>query len=137
MMYENKLLDKLNIIDGRTILFLTISSCIVSFLSTSLLGHGIYTFLVFCFMCYIGCTLKAVKYFSVYIVIVAWIIVANRYQLTFPSPLFISMVYKIILPAMPASLLSEIPFGKLTAGIRELPLPSQLQLIAVDRKSVV
>ena len=131
MMQKNKPLNKLNNIDGRTILLITICSCFVSFLTSSLLGHAIYTFWIFCFMCYMGCGSKAIKYFSVYIAIVVWIIVSNRYHFTFPSPLFISMVYKVILPAMPADLLSNVPFGKLTAGIRKLHIPSQLQLIAI------
>lgn len=130
-MIHNSTTKNISKIDGRTLLFLTVASCLVSFLSTDLLGHAIYTTWLFLLISYLGFFKRAVKYFAIYLVTVGWIMIANRYHFTFPSPLFISMIYKVILPAMPASLLGSIPFGKLTAGIRKLPLPSKVQMIAI------
>ena len=43
MMAEEKA-KRIDRIDGRTVLFLTLCACIVTFLATSFLGHGCFTF---------------------------------------------------------------------------------------------
>ena len=41
------------------------------------------------------------------------------------------MIYKLLLPAMPAYLLFRIPSGKLTASLRKLPIPAKAMLVLV------
>lgn len=41
-------------VDGRTVLFLTVCSCLVSFLTTDLIGHAVFTFWLLLILCYFG-----------------------------------------------------------------------------------
>ena len=52
MMAEEKKQRRIDRIDGRTVLFLTLCACIVTFLTTSFLGHGIFTFWIFLILCW-------------------------------------------------------------------------------------
>ena len=54
MMAEEKNQRRIDRIDGRTVLFLTLCACIVTFLATSFLGHGIFTFWIFLILCWFG-----------------------------------------------------------------------------------
>ena len=47
MMAKEKRQRRIDQIDGRTVLFLTLCACLVTFLTTSFLGHGIFTFWIF------------------------------------------------------------------------------------------
>ena len=100
-------------VDGRTVLFLTVCSCLVSFLTTDLIGHAVFTLWLLLILCYVGLYLE------------------TKYSISFPSPLLLSMIYKLLLPAMPAYLLFRIPSGKLTASLRKLPIPAKAMLVLV------
>ena len=54
MMAEEKKQRRIDRIDGRTVLFLTLCACIVTFFATSFLGHGIFTFWIFLILCWFG-----------------------------------------------------------------------------------
>ena len=41
------------------------------------------------------------------------------------------MIYKLLLPAMPAYLLAKIPSGKLTASLRKMPIPTRIMLVLI------
>ena len=105
-------------VDGRTVLFLTVCSCLVSFLTTDLIGHAVFTFWLLLILCYFGLYKQGIGCYTVYLVTVVGLYLETKYSISFPSPLLLSMIYKLLLPAMPAYLLFRIPSGKLTASLR-------------------
>ena len=54
-----------------------------------------------------------------------------KYKISVPSPLLLSMVYKLLLPAMPAYLLAKILSGKLTASLRRMPISTHIMLVLI------
>ena len=112
-------------VDGRTVLFLTVCSCLVSFLTTDLIGHAVFTFWLLLILCYFGLYKQGIGCYTVYLVTVVGLYLETKYSISFPSPLLLSMIYKLLLPAMPAYLLFRIPSGKLTASLRKLPIPAK------------
>ena len=69
--------------------------------------------------------------FAVYLVAIVWLMIETKYQISIPSPLLLSMIYKLLLPAMPAYLLAKIPSGKLTASLRKMPIPTRIMLVLI------
>ena len=131
MMAEEKKQRRIDRIDGRTVLFLTLCACIVTFFATSFLGHGIFTFWIFLILCWFGLYKQALGCFAVYLVAIVWLMIETKYQISIPSPLLLSMIYKLLLPAMPAYLLAKIPSGKLTASLRKMPIPTRIMLVLI------
>lgn len=122
---------KIEQVDGRTILFLTIGSCLISFLTKSLLGHAVFTAWLFLLLCWFGLIKQGICFYSIYLIAILGLYAEMKYGIFFPSPLLLSMIYKLILPAMPAYLVFKIPSGKLTASLRKLPLPANTMLVLV------
>ncbi|WP_347489071.1 energy-coupling factor transporter transmembrane component T [Desulfoscipio sp. XC116] len=118
-------------VDGRTVLFLTVCSCLVSFLTTDLLAHAIFTFCLLLILCFFGLVKQGICCFLVYLTAIFGLYTEIKYGISFPSPLLLSIIYKLILPAMPVYLLFRIPSGKLTASLRKLPLPTKAMLVLV------
>lgn len=118
-------------IDGRTVLFLTVCACLVTFLSMGFVGHGIFTFWIFLILCWFGLYKQAAGCFGAYLLAIAGLMLETKYQISFPSPLLLSMIYKLLLPAMPAYLLAKIPSGKLTASLRKMPIPARIMLVLI------
>lgn len=54
MMAGEKKQRRIDRIDGRTVLFLILCACLVTFLTTSFWGHGIFTFCIFLILCWFG-----------------------------------------------------------------------------------
>ena len=131
MMAKEKRQRRIDQIDGRTVLFLTLCACLVTFLTTSFLGHGIFTFWIFLILCWFGLYKQALGCFAVYLVAIVWLMIETKYQFSIPSPLLLSMIYKLLLPAMPAYLLAKIPSGKLTASLRKMPIPTRIMLVLI------
>lgn len=131
MMVGEKKQKRIDQIDGRTVLFLTLCACIVTFLTTSFLGHGCFSFLIFLILCWFGLYKQALGCFAVYLVAIVWLMIETKYQISIPSPLLLSMIYKLLLPAMPAYLLAKIPSGKLTASLRKMPIPTRIMLVLI------
>ena len=96
-------------VDGQTVLFLTVCSCLVSFLTTDLIGHAVFTFWLLLILCYFGLYKQGIGCYTVYLVTVVGLYLETKYSISFPSPLLLSMIYKLLLPAMPAYLLSVFP----------------------------
>lgn len=137
MMAEEKKQRRIDRIDGRTVLFLTLCACIVTFFATSFLGHGIFTFWIFLILCWFGLYKQALGCFAVYLVAIVWLMIETKYQISIPSPLLLSMIYKLLLPAMPAYLLAKIPSGKLTASLRKMPIPTRIQRLPDGYQTVL
>lgn len=131
MIGESKKQRRIDRIDGRTVLFLTLCACFVTFLSRSILAHGIFTCWIFLILCWFGLYKQAIGCFGIYLIAIAGLLLETKYSISFPSPLLLSMIYKLILPAMPAYLLAKIPSGKLTASLRKMPIPTKVMLVLI------
>ena len=55
---------------GGTVLFLTVCSCLVSFLTTDLIGHAVFTFWLLLILCYFGLYKQGIGCYTVYLVTV-------------------------------------------------------------------
>lgn len=88
-------------------------------------------FLIFLILCWFGLYKQALGCFAVYLVAIVWLMIETKYQISIPSPLLLSMIYKLLLPAMPAYLLAKIPSGKLTACLRKMPIPTRIMLVLI------
>lgn len=122
---------KVEQIDGRTVLLLAVCSCFTSFLSTSLLGHGLYMIWLFLLLCYFELFTMGLGMLGVYILSVVWLAINTKYHISFPSPLLFHMLYRLLMPAMIVCLIVHIPSGKLTSSIRKLPIPENIMLILI------
>lgn len=130
-MSEVKVIEKTERVDGRMVLFLTVCSCLVSFLAMDLFGHAIFTSWLFFILIWFGLVKQGICFYGIYLFAIAGLYTETKYGISFPSPLLLSMIYKLLLPAMPAYLLFKIPSGKLTASLRKLPLPTKAMLVLV------
>ena len=122
---------KVEQIDGRTVLLLAVCACFTSFLSTSLLGHGLYMIWLFLLLCYFELFTMGLGMLGVYILSVVWLAINTKYHISFPSPLLFHMLYRLLMPAMIVCLIVHIPSGKLTSSIRKLPIPENIMLIII------
>lgn len=122
---------RIELVDGRTVLFLTVCSCVISFLTTDLFGHAIFTAWLFLILLWFGLVRQGISLFTVYLFAIVGLYIETKYSLSFPSPLLLIMVYKLILPSMSVYLLFKIPSGKLTASLRKLPLPAKAMLVLI------
>ena len=92
---------------------------------------GFLPFWIFLILCWFGLYKQAIGCFAVYLVAIVWLMIETKYQISIPSPLLLSMIYKLLLPAMPAYLLAKIPSGKLTASLRKMPIPTRIMLVLI------
>ena len=71
MIGESKKQRRIDRIDGRTVLFLTLCACFVTFLSRSILAHGIFTCWIFLILCWFGLYKQAIGCFGIYLIAIA------------------------------------------------------------------
>ena len=83
MMVGEKKQKRIDQIDGRTVLFLTLCACIVTFLTTSFLGHGCFSFLIFLILCWFGLYKQALGCFAVYLVAIVWLMIETKSIITY------------------------------------------------------
>lgn len=95
-------------VDGRTVLFLTVCSCLVSFLTTDLIGHAVFTFWLLLILCYFGLYKQGIGCYTVYLVTVVGLYLETKYSISSISAL-LSMIYKPVLPAMAS--ISAFPYS--------------------------
>jgi energy-coupling factor transporter transmembrane protein EcfT len=131
MIMNHSNIRKVDQIDGRTVLLLAVCACFTSFLSTSLLGHGLYMIWLFLLLCYFELFTMGLGMLGVYILSVVWLAINTKYHISFPSPLLFHMLYRLLMPAMIVCLIVHIPSGKLTSSIRKLPIPENIILILI------
>ena len=118
-------------IDGRTVLFPDAVRLSCYFPYNKFLGHGIFTLWICLILCWFSLFRQAIGCFSIYMVALVWLLIEMKYKISVPSPLLLSMVYKLLLPAMPAYLLAKIPSGKLTASLRRMPISTHIMLVLI------
>lgn len=131
MIMNHSGIRKVEQLDGRTVLLLAVCACFTSFLSNSMLGHGLYMIWLFLLLCYFELFTMGVEILGVYILSVVWLAINTKYHLSFPSPLLFHILYRLLMPAMIVCLVVHIPSGKLISSIRKLPIPENIMLILV------
>lgn len=131
MIVNHSSIRKVEQIDGRAVLLLTICACFTSFLSTSFLGHGLYMVWLFLLLSYFGLFSKGLGILGVYTLSLFWLAINTKYHISFPSPLLFHLLYRLLMPAMVVCLLVHIPSGKLTSSIKKLPIPENIMLILI------
>jgi len=128
---NNAHIPKLKQLDGRTILMITIIACFVTFLAPDQYSHALFTLFLLILMCLSGYWKQSLCFAIVYIIIVGWLTIGIYNNIVFPSPLFLALIYKIIMPFIPAYMLNKIPSGQLTAGLRKLPIPQKILMVLI------
>lgn len=123
--------QKIDRLDGRTILFLIVCACLVTFMAANLLSHALFTFGLVLLLCALGYPKQGFGALIFYGLMLSGLWAETRYHISFPSPLLLSMLYKMTLLAIPVYLLTRIPSGKLTASLRKLPIPPKFMLVLI------
>lgn len=113
------------------LVFVTICACAVSFMANHEFLHIGFTVLLFCLMSAFGFVKAGIKFLAVYLVSYIWLTVNVTYGINFPSPMIFSLIVEMIPVLMPAYLLLQAPSGKLTAGLRQLPIPPKMLLTII------
>lgn len=113
------------------LILITICACAVSFLSKQTSHHIIFTLLLFVLMAALGFGKSGFKFLMVYFVSELWLFINVHFQIAFPSPMVFTLIIELIPILMPAYLLIQAPSGKLTAGLRQLPIPANMKLIII------
>ena len=114
-----------------TLILITVCACAVSFLSTNALLHIGFTVLLFFLMTMFGFMKTGLKFSAVYLISYLWLTINVSYGINFPSPMMFTLIVEMVPVLMPAYLLVQAPSGKLTAGLRQLPIPSQMLLTVI------
>ena len=126
---QKKLIKK---IDARAVLVLVLCSGAASMFARTMGRHLAYMCFLTALVILFGRGKQAVLFLIVYSIAIGGMYIELRYGIvSFPSPLLLSVIYKMIPVGMSVYLLMMVPSGKLTAGLRKLPLPAQMRLILV------
>ncbi len=116
---------KINIL---ALLFITVCACAVAFLSRQSIFQITFTCILFVLMAIMGFSKAGIKFLLVYLVCEVWLRVNLHYGIGFPSPMMFAFIIELVPIMMPVYLLIQAPSGKLTAGLRQLPIPSKMML---------
>ncbi|WP_316669241.1 energy-coupling factor transporter transmembrane component T [uncultured Propionibacterium sp.] len=115
--------------DVRAVLFLVLCATVVSYLVPNLLVHAALTAVLLVLSGVYGRMAPAVRLLAGYAIGVAWLLVDVHFGIIIPPPMTLALVYKSIPVLLAARLLFAVPSAKLTAGIRQLPIPASVQLM--------
>ena len=97
MMAGEKKQRRIDRIDGRTVLFLTLCACFVTFLTTSFWGHEVFTFWMFLILCWFGLYKQSLGCFAVYLVAIVRLMNAQKNQFSRPYSLVCPIIYNLML----------------------------------------
>lgn len=122
---NRRYIQKINVL---SLLFIAACACVMLFFSATILNAIVFTCILFVLMLMLGYSKVGVKFLLIYFISYAWLSINLRYEIKFPSPLLFSLVIEMLPIIMPAYLLFQAPSGKLTAGLRQLPIPSKMRL---------
>lgn len=120
--------DRLLRMDVRAVLFLVLCATVASYLVPNLLVHAALTVMLLTVSGAYGQVAPALRLLAVYAVAVAWLFINVHFGIIVPPPMALALVYKLIPVLLVLCLLFAIPSAKLTAGIRQLPIPARIQL---------
>ena len=112
-------------------LFITVCACAVSFLAKQAIYQMIFTCLLFILMASLGFMKAGLKFLLVYAICELWLRVNLHFGIGFPSPMMFTFIIEFIPIIMPVYLAVQVPSGKLTAGLRQLPIPTKMMLTVI------
>ena len=117
-------------IDARTLLIIALCSGLSSMFARSMEKHAAFMCLMTVILILFHRWRQALLFLLVYVLAAGGLFLEMIYGIiSFPSPLLLSLIYKLIPVSMSLYLLAQIPSGKLTAGLRKLPILSGMRLI--------
>ena len=124
--------DPIRDLDARTVLVVAVCSGIATMFARSMRTHLVcMCFLVILFGVF-GLWRRAAAFLLVYALALGGLVLELRHgPVPFPSPLLLSVIYKMVPVGMGVDLLMRVPSGKLIAGLRRLPVPTSLMLIII------
>lgn len=112
-------------------LFVAVCACAVAFLAKQAAYQMAFTCLLFLLMAFMGCAKAGLKFLLVYLVCEIWLRFNLHFGIGFPSPMMFAFIIEFIPIAMPVYLAVQVPSGKLTAGLRQLPIPAKVTLTII------
>lgn len=113
------------------LLLITICACAVAYLAGHMWFQIAFTCLLFVLMAALGFAKTGAGFLAVYAICHLWLQINIHFGIGFPSPMTFSFIIALIPIMMPFYLLVQAPSGKLTAGLRQLPLPSSVTLTII------
>lgn len=122
---------RINRLSGATGLLLTVLASVVTLLTTNVYSHAVFTLWLFLVLVYYGLIQKGTLLLTAYILSVLWLVMVVPRGIKFPSPMLFGMIYKLVLPAMPVLLTSNIASGKVLSALRKIPMSSNIMLVLV------
>jgi energy-coupling factor transport system permease protein len=125
---KEKLIRKVNVL---ALLLITACACAVSYLAGHMWFQIAFTCLLFVLMAVMGFTKTGFKFLLFYSICYGWFAINVKYGIHFPSPMVFSLLIESTPIFMSVYLLVQAPSGKLTAGLRQLPLPSKMILTVI------
>ena len=112
-------------------LFITVCACAVAFLAKQVVYQMVFTCLLFLLMAFWGFAKTGLKFLLVYAICEVWLRINLHFGIGFPSPMMFTFIIEFIPIMMPVYLAVQVPSGKLTAGLRQLPIPTKMMLTVI------
>ena len=112
-------------------LFITVCACVVAFLAKQAVYQIVFTCLLFLLMAFWGFAKTGLKFLLVYAICEVWLRINLHFGIGFPSPMMFTFIIEFIPIMMPVYLAIQVPSGKLTAGLRQLPIPTKMMLTVI------
>ncbi len=115
----------------HVLLIITFCTFGVSFFASQMYFKFIYTAMLFLLMSAYGYFKKALLFVLGYILFFVWFFINLSFSINFPAPLMFTFILTAIPMIMVGYLLTEIPLGKITTGLRQLKLPEKIILVTI------
>lgn len=125
---NTKLIRRVNIF---ALLILAVCVCAVAFLCKNMWLHIACTAALFLVMTVFGYWGKGLKFLVAFLISYGWLTFNVRHGINIPSPMLFTFLIELIPVFMAVYLVSQAPSGKLTAALRQLPLPSSVRLTVI------
>ena len=125
---NTKLIRRVNIF---ALLILAVCVCAVAFLCKNTWLHIARTAALFLVMTIFGYWGKGLKFLVAFLISYGWLTFNVRHGINIPSPMLFTFLIELIPVFMAVYLVSQAPSGKLTAALRQLPLPSSVRLTVI------
>lgn len=125
---KEKQIRRVNVL---VLLFITLCACAVSYLAGHMWFQIVFTCLLFVLMLVFGFAKTGFGFLAVYVICHLWLQINLYFGIRFPSPMTFSFIIELIPILMPVYLLVQAPSGKLTAGLRQLPMPAGVTLTII------
>ena len=121
--------ERLVRMDVRAVLWLVLCTMVASYLTPGLQAHAGLAVALVALACAFGRAALGLKLLLAYVLVTVWLQVDVRFGIIVPPPLALALVHRLIPIFVALGLLFALPAAKLTAGIRQLPIPAGAQLM--------